>query len=105
MRFQVDIVAKYSMIGSKGYAELNFPQLQQSDCKLTAYGDFDVPVRGELNVSVCLNDEIQNNLKLIVIDVGNGNNIFGIDWIYRFNLYIGKKVDENKVSLIQEPSI
>uniref|UniRef100_A0A5S6QFS9 Peptidase A2 domain-containing protein n=1 Tax=Trichuris muris TaxID=70415 RepID=A0A5S6QFS9_TRIMR len=85
--FQVDTGATCSMIGLPAYRKLGSPVCEPAAQVLKSYGGQQIPVRGSLMVTVQCGSR-SRVLPLLVTDLPNGCNLFGIDWFDAFNFEV-----------------
>ena len=84
--FQWDTGATCSIVGLAGYKELGSPPLTPVQTCLKGYGEKKLEIKGECSVDVKVGNQVEKNLRLLVVDTYNGSNLFGLDWSDRFGL-------------------
>jgi len=87
LSFQVDSGATVSVLNVNTYKKLNSPRLQKCDRILHAFGQQQIPVQGELHTVAKCGKKLAN-VVIIVANVENSNNLFGLDFFKTFNFEI-----------------
>ena len=83
---QWDTGATCSMINRDTYHTIGTPPITASNITLKSYGNTTIKVIGECVVNVVLGNKTVSNLKLLIVDLADSPNLFGMDWSHAFGL-------------------
>ncbi|XP_049315407.1 uncharacterized protein K02A2.6-like [Bactrocera dorsalis] len=87
IQFQLDSGATVSIINLKTYNILNRPKLQKCTKTLYAFGQQPIPILGELHTKAKCGNK-QKRIAVIVANIENANNLFGLDLFKEFGFEI-----------------
>ncbi|XP_049308593.1 uncharacterized protein K02A2.6-like [Bactrocera dorsalis] len=87
IQFQLDSGATVSIINLKTYNILNRPKLQKCTKTLYAFGRQPIPILGELHTKAKCGNK-QKRIAVIVANIENANNLFGLDLFKEFGFEI-----------------
>ncbi|XP_050339840.1 uncharacterized protein K02A2.6-like [Bactrocera neohumeralis] len=87
IQFQLDSGATVSIINLKTYNILNRPKLEKCTKTLYAFGQQPIPILGELHTKAKCGNK-QKRIAVIVANIENANNLFGLDLFKEFGFEI-----------------